>query len=185
MLPSGIVGYSREDQVWPLAPFLPRVSGDQNALSTNPASLQPSQGVRDSGALLCVHVLRDGGIGDGLGGRLKAALAAEAAAVAAETVQLPPRGVVGRDAPSLGIERVIVVDVIIVSASVDEVFPGSRSGTSQGGESQGSQEGEETKEEQALNAIIADASEGVQVVLVQPSAIQHGGQLVQAGLRVV
>lgn len=48
---------------------------------------------------------------------------------------------------------------------VDEVFPGSRSGTSQGGESQGSQEGEETKEEQALNAIIADASEGVQVVL--------------------
>lgn len=74
-----------------------------------------SLGVRDSGALLCVHVLRDRGIGDGLGGRLKAALAAQAAAVAAETVQLPPRGVMGRDAPSLGVERVIVVNVIIVS----------------------------------------------------------------------
>lgn len=48
---------------------------------------------------------------------------------------------------------------------VDEVFPDTRSCTGQGGESQGSQEGEETKEEQALNAIIADASEGVQVVL--------------------
>lgn len=108
-----------------------------------------------------VHVLRDWGIGDGLGGRLKAALAAKAAAVAAETVQLPPRGVMGRDAPSLGVERVIVVDVIIISVPVDEVFPGTRSGTGQGGESQGSQEGEETKEEQALNAIIADASEGV------------------------
>lgn len=48
---------------------------------------------------------------------------------------------------------------------VDEVFPGTRSSTDQGGESQGSQEGEEPKEEQALNAIIADASEGIQVVL--------------------
>lgn len=132
-----------------------------------------------------VHVLGDRGIGDGLGGRLKAALAPKAAAVAAETVQLPPRGVMGRDASGLGVERVIVVNVIIVSVPVDEVFPGTRSCTGQGGESQGSQEGEEAKEEQALNAIIADASEGVQVVLVQPSAIQHGGQLVQAGLRVV
>lgn len=77
--------------------------------------MSPSLGVRDSAALLCVHVLRDWGIGDGLGGRLKAALAAKAAAVAAETVQLPPRGVMGRDAPSLGVERVIVVDVIIIS----------------------------------------------------------------------
>lgn len=48
---------------------------------------------------------------------------------------------------------------------VDEVFPGPKPCTGQDGESQGSQEGEETKEEQALNAIIADASEGVQVVL--------------------
>lgn len=46
---------------------------------------------------------------------MKAALAAKAAAVAAETVQLPPCGVMGCDAPSLGVERVIVVDVTIVS----------------------------------------------------------------------
>lgn len=72
-------------------------------------------GVGNPGTLLCVHVLGDRGIGDGLGGRLKAALAAEATAVAAETVQLPPRRVVGSDAPSLGVERVILVNVIIVS----------------------------------------------------------------------
>lgn len=77
--------------------------------------MPPSLGVRDSAALLCVHVFRDWSIGDGLGGRLKAALAAKAAAVAAETVQLPPRGVMGCDAPSLGVERVIIVDVIIIS----------------------------------------------------------------------
>lgn len=69
----------------------------------------------DPGALLCVHVLGDRGIGDGLGGRLKAALAAKAAAVAAETVQLPPHWVVGCDAPGLGVERVIVINVVIVS----------------------------------------------------------------------
>lgn len=58
---------------------------------------------------------------------------------------------------------------------VDEVFPGTRSSTDQGGESQGSQEGEETKEEQALNAIIADASEGIQVVLgKQAHVIEEG-----------
>lgn len=71
----------------------------------------------DPGVLLCVHVLGDRGIGDGLGGRLKAALAAKAAAVAAETVQLPPHWVVGCDAPGLGVERVIVIDVAIVSVS--------------------------------------------------------------------
>lgn len=72
-------------------------------------------GVGDPGALLCVHVLGDRGIGDGLGRRLKAALAAKAAAVAAETVQLPPHWVVGCDAPSLGVERVIIINVVIVS----------------------------------------------------------------------
>lgn len=58
---------------------------------------------------------------------------------------------------------------------VDEVFPGSRSCTGQGGKSQGSQDGEETKEQKAFNAIIADTSEGVQVVLrKQGHAIAEG-----------
>lgn len=58
---------------------------------------------------------------------------------------------------------------------VDEVFPGSGSCTGQGGESQGSQDGEETKEQKAFNAIIADTSEGVQVVLgKQGYAIAEG-----------
>lgn len=62
-----------------------------------------------------VHVLRDGGVGDGLGGGLQAGLAAQATAVAAEAVQLPPRGIVGSDAPGLGVEGVVIVDVIVVS----------------------------------------------------------------------
>lgn len=62
-----------------------------------------------------VHVLRDGGVGDGLGRGLQAGLAAQAAAVAAEAAQLPPGGVVGSDAPGLGVEGVVVVNVVVVS----------------------------------------------------------------------
>lgn len=58
---------------------------------------------------------------------------------------------------------------------VDEVFPGSRSCTGQGGECQGSQDREETQEQKAFNAIIADTSEGIQVVLgKQGYAIAEG-----------
>lgn len=46
---------------------------------------------------------------------MQAALAAQAAAVAAEAVKLPPRRAVGGDAPGLGVEGVVVVDVVIVS----------------------------------------------------------------------
>lgn len=45
------------------------------------------------------------------------------------------------------------------------MLPGPRPHTDHGGESEGGQEGEEAQEEQALNAVIADASEGVHVVL--------------------
>lgn len=65
---------------------------------------------------------------------------------------------------------------------VDEVFPGTRSHTDQSGESQGSQEGEETKEEQALNAIIADASEGIQVVLGKQGHVIAERRVAKAGV---
>lgn len=47
------------------------------------------------------------------------------------------------------------------------MLPGPRCYADHGGEGQGGQEGEEAEEEQALEAIIADASEGVQVVLAE------------------
>lgn len=45
------------------------------------------------------------------------------------------------------------------------MLPGQRPRADHGGEGQHSQEGEEAQVQQALDAIIADASEGVQVVL--------------------
>lgn len=45
------------------------------------------------------------------------------------------------------------------------MLPGPGPRTDHGGEGQGSQEREEAEVEQALDAIIADASKGVQVVL--------------------
>lgn len=65
---------------------------------------------------------------------------------------------------------------------VNEVFPGTRSGTDQGGESQGGQEGEESKEEQALNAIIADASESIQVVLGKQGHVIAEGWVAKSGV---
>lgn len=62
-----------------------------------------------------VHVLRDRGVGDGLSRGLQAGLAAQAAAVATEAAELPPGRVVSGDASGLGVERVVAVDVIIVS----------------------------------------------------------------------
>lgn len=46
-----------------------------------------------------------------------------------------------------------------------EVLPGQQPRTDHSGEGHGSQEGEEAQVEQALDAIVADASEGIQVVL--------------------
>lgn len=75
---------------------------------------QPQPGMLGGGpGSPAVHVLRDGGIGDGLGW-VQAALAAQAAAVATEAAKLPPRWVVGGDAPGLGVEGVVVVNVVIV-----------------------------------------------------------------------
>lgn len=129
-----------------------------------------------------VHVLRDGGVGDGLGRGLQAGLAAQAAAVAAEAAQLPPGGVVGSDAPGLGVEGVVVVNVVVVSVPGGKVLPGPRCYADHGGEGQGGQEGEEAEEEQALEAIIADASEGVQVVLAEEEgrALGVGGLSLEA-----
>lgn len=45
------------------------------------------------------------------------------------------------------------------------VLPGHRPRADPGGEGQHSQEGEEAQVEQAFDAVVADASEGVQVVL--------------------
>lgn len=45
------------------------------------------------------------------------------------------------------------------------MLPGLRPRADEGGEGQGGQQGEEAEVEQALDAIVADASEGVQVVL--------------------
>lgn len=57
-----------------------------------------------------------------------------------------------------------------------QVLPGPRPRTDHGGERQGRQEGEEAKVEQALEAVVADTSESVQVVL------ERGGQGTARGL---
>lgn len=64
------------------------------------------------------HVLRHGGVGDGRGGRVQAALAAHAAAVAAEAVHVGEVGVLGADPPGPRVERILLVDVVVIS------FPG-------------------------------------------------------------
>lgn len=55
-----------------------------------------------------------------------------------------------------------------------KVLPGPRPCTHHGGERQGSQEGEEAQEEQALEPVVADTSEGIQVVLQRGSGAQPG-----------
>lgn len=55
-----------------------------------------------------------------------------------------------------------------------QVLPGPRPRTDHGGERQGRQEGEEAKVEQALEAVVADTSESVQVVLERGGRAQRG-----------
>lgn len=95
---------------------LPASDASLPAWLSGPADLSPlGRAVRGEGpGAPAVHVLRDRGVGDGLGRGLQAGLAAQAAAVAAETVKLPPWWVVGGDAPGLGVEGVVLIDVIIV-----------------------------------------------------------------------
>lgn len=50
---------------------------------------------------------------------MEAVLAAHAAAVAAEAVHVGEGGVLGADPPRLGVERVLLVDVVVVSFSAD------------------------------------------------------------------
>lgn len=64
------------------------------------------------------HVLGDRGVGDGLRRGVQAALAAQAAAVAAEAAELPPRWVVGGNATRLWVEGVLLVHVIVVLVPV-------------------------------------------------------------------
>lgn len=69
-----------------------------------------------------------------------------------------------------------------------KVLPGPRPRADHGGEGQGSQEGEEAEVEQPLDAIVADASKGVQVVLQEEEGHVAGRQVgaqpgVRAGLR--
>lgn len=54
------------------------------------------------------------------------------------------------------------------------MLPGLRPRTNHGGEGEGGQEGEEAKVQQAFNAVIADASEGVQVVLEEEGHTVEG-----------
>lgn len=65
------------------------------------------------------HVFGRGGVGDGRRGRVEAVLAAHAAAVAAEAVHVGEVGVLGADPPRPGVERVLLVDVVVVSFSED------------------------------------------------------------------
>lgn len=54
------------------------------------------------------------------------------------------------------------------------MLPGPRPRADHSGEGQGGQEGEEAEIEQALDAVIADASEGVQVVLEEEGRTAGG-----------
>lgn len=64
------------------------------------------------------HVLGHGRVGDGRGGRVEAALAAHAAAVAAEAVHVGEVGVLRGYPPRPRVERILLVDVVVIS------FPG-------------------------------------------------------------
>lgn len=72
---------------------------------------------------MCVHshVLRHGGVGDSRGGRVQAALAAHAAAVAAEAVHVGEVGVLRAYPPRPRVEWILLVDVVVIS------FPGETS----------------------------------------------------------
>lgn len=87
-----------------------------------PGSIDPTQHAVQAvlPAWVCeqaVHVLGDRRVGDGLSRGLQAGLTAQATAVAAEAVKLPPRGIVGRHAPGLGVKGVIIINVVVVSVS--------------------------------------------------------------------
>lgn len=69
--------------------------------------------------------------------RLVAGLAVQAAGEAAETVDVGPPGVVGY-APGLGVERVLLVDVIVLSVPGGR---GSRKETDEVNESEAGKEG--------------------------------------------
>lgn len=55
------------------------------------------------------------------------------------------------------------------------MLPGPWPHADHGGEGEGSQEGEEAEVQQALEAVVADASEGVQVVLAEEEGHTVGG----------
>lgn len=61
-----------------------------------------------------LHVLGHGGVGDGRGRRVQAVLAAHAAAVAAEAVHVVEVGVLRARPPHPWVERVLVVDVVVI-----------------------------------------------------------------------
>lgn len=61
------------------------------------------------------RVVGHGGGGDGRRRRLEAALAAHAAAVAAEALHVGEGGVLGARPPGPGVERILLVDVVVIS----------------------------------------------------------------------
>lgn len=70
------------------------------------------------------HVLRHGGVGDGWGGRLQAALAAHAAAVAAEAVHVGVVGVLRAGPPRPRVERVLLVNVVVILFPIEGKISG-------------------------------------------------------------
>ncbi len=60
-----------------------------------------------------------GCVGHGLCGRVQAGVAAHAATVAAEAVHVGLVGMVRRHSPDLRVKRVPVIDVIVISISVE------------------------------------------------------------------
>ena len=62
------------------------------------------------------------------------------------------------------------------------MLPGPRPRADHGGKGQGGQEGEEAEVEQAFDAVVADASEGVQVVLEEEEEGHVAGRRVRARL---
>lgn len=73
--------------------------------------------MRNAEIIIRSHVLGHGGVGDRWGGRVEAALAAHAAAVAAEAVHVGEVGVLRAYPPRPRVEWILLVDVVIISFS--------------------------------------------------------------------
>lgn len=108
-------------------------------------------------------------------------LAAHAAAVAAETVNLSSAGVIRRDA-SRWVKGVLLIDIIIIPVPDGDEGPGTWDSTQQCTEGTGCQQREQAQIQEPLNTVVANAQQSLQIVFMQTTAVQQGGQLVQTEL---